>query len=225
MNPVAAVLIVAAGAGVALAARKRSTAAAKVDEYWAWRRQGGSPLVILREWAVEGNPELGDAEIDALIDQDFLFARAQYLVDLASGVERTAWGLDIFSPENSTVHAAKSGIVSLVTGTLAGSCGKGNYVGISHLTADGESTFYSNLRYIDVGVGQIVRGGDRIGSVGRTNFCESGAQPAGQEPLARPRLHFEIHEARVPSFARPAPGNPLNWLAAQEIAPYLREAS
>lgn len=220
MNPLAvAGLVLAGGVGVALATRKRNTAAAMVNEYWTRVRAGESRTAILREWAIESDPYIADAELDRILDPAFIFARADFLVATASGMERTEWGLDIFAPEGSTVRAAKTGIVSLVTGTLAGSCGKGNYVGLSHLSIEGEATFYSNLQYIDVGIGQIVRGGEAIGRVGRTTFCADG-RPHARGELARPQLHFEFHASRIPTFAAPSPMNALTWLSYQEVAPY-----
>lgn len=237
MNPVAALALVGGvGLGLSMALRKSNAAEAQVNSFWARVAAGEDPLAIVRGWALEGNPDLTAGEVAAILGPDFLSAKADHLVaegNLGRGLEAdrvTAtgrvtphWGLDITAREGMPVHAAKTGVVTLVTGSLRASCGLGHFVGLSHLARDQESTLYMHLQYVDVGLGQLVEGGEQLGRVGRTNFCGDGFTLPDWGPGVAERmgahLHFEVHPRRVPVVG-PAVRrlDPVQWCAREEIA-------
>lgn len=92
-------------------------------------------------------------------------------------------GVDLAAPAGTRVDAAANGVVSFV-GTDPG--GYGKYVIVDH--ADGYSTYYAHLSAFAHGlkVGNAVRQGERIGSVGMTGAATG------------PHLHFEIRVADQP---------------------------
>ncbi|WP_232446801.1 M23 family metallopeptidase [Burkholderia ubonensis] len=92
-------------------------------------------------------------------------------------------GVDLAAPSGTRVDAAADGTVSFV-GTDPG--GYGRYVIVDH--ADGYSTYYAHLSAFAHGlkVGERVRQGERIGSVGMTGAATG------------PHLHFEVRIADQP---------------------------
>ncbi|RQS75550.1 M23 family peptidase [Burkholderia sp. Bp8963] len=92
-------------------------------------------------------------------------------------------GVDLAAPTGTRVDAAADGTVAFV-GTDPG--GYGRYVIIDH--ADGYSTYYAHLSAFAHGlkVGEPVRQGERIGSVGMTGAATG------------PHLHFEVRIADQP---------------------------
>ncbi|HZP43581.1 MAG TPA: LysM peptidoglycan-binding domain-containing M23 family metallopeptidase, partial [Candidatus Binatia bacterium] len=98
-------------------------------------------------------------------------------------------GIDISTPEGTPVHAARAGRV-LYADRLRG---YGNLVIVEH--GDGYATVYAHNRENKAHVGDDVRQGDVIASVGRTGTTSG------------PNLHFEIRKdnvARNPLFYLPA---------------------
>jgi murein DD-endopeptidase MepM/ murein hydrolase activator NlpD len=83
-------------------------------------------------------------------------------------------GVDIAAPEGTPVHAMRAGRVE-----HAGAWGG---YGLSVLISHGPNvrTLYAHLSRIDVREGERVRGGQRIGAVGRTGNATG------------PHLHFEV---------------------------------
>ncbi|HDR9250688.1 M23 family metallopeptidase [Burkholderia vietnamiensis] len=92
-------------------------------------------------------------------------------------------GVDLAAPTGTPVDAAADGVVSFV-GTDPG--GYGHYVIVDH--ADGYSTYYAHLSAYARGlkVGETVKQGQRIGSVGMTGAATG------------PHLHFEVRIANDP---------------------------
>ncbi|VWC01229.1 M23 family metallopeptidase [Burkholderia dolosa] len=105
-------------------------------------------------------------------------------------------GVDLAAPSGTPVDAAADGVVSFV-GTDPG--GYGRYVIVDH--ADGYSTYYAHLSAFARGlkVGEPVKQGQRIGSVGMTGAATG------------PHLHFEVRVANDPV-------DPLVTLASAQTA-------
>ncbi|WGS43778.1 M23 family metallopeptidase [Burkholderia sp. JSH-S8] len=105
-------------------------------------------------------------------------------------------GVDLAAPSGTRVDAAADGTVSFV-GTDPG--GYGKYVIVDH--ADGYSTYYAHLSAFAHGlkVGEPVRQGERLGSVGMTGAATG------------PHLHFEVRVADQPV-------DPLVTLASAQTA-------
>jgi len=92
-------------------------------------------------------------------------------------------GIDLGSTRGVTVHAAADGVVALVYTEIRHEAGR--YVAIDH--DGGLRSFYMHLDDIrpDLEIGQHVRAGEPIGTVGRTGVIKSG-----------PHLHFALAQER-----------------------------
>ena len=92
-------------------------------------------------------------------------------------------GIDLGGTRGAIVHAAADGVVSLVFHEIRKEAGR--YVAIDH--PGGLRTFYMHLDEIrpDLEIGQAVRGGEPIGTVGRTGVIKDA-----------PHLHFAIAQER-----------------------------
>ncbi|WP_199302882.1 M23 family metallopeptidase [Oscillatoria sp. FACHB-1406] len=98
--------------------------------------------------------------------------------DAATEVRRFHSGIDLLAELGTSVLAADTGTVA-----FAGQQGNyGNLVIISH--AGNLQTRYAHLEQVTVEVGQQVRAGQTIGTVGTT----------GQPDIASPHLHFEVRQ-------------------------------
>jgi murein DD-endopeptidase MepM/ murein hydrolase activator NlpD len=84
-------------------------------------------------------------------------------------------GLDIAAPENFFIRSVANGTVT-VSGERGG---HGNVIVIDH--GDGWSSTYAHCNNLDVKVGQKIKAGQHIGSVGQTGMTTG------------PHLHFEVH--------------------------------
>jgi murein DD-endopeptidase MepM/ murein hydrolase activator NlpD len=93
-------------------------------------------------------------------------------------------GVDLGSTRGVTVHAAADGVVALVYTEIRREAGR--YVAIDH--EGGIRTFYMHLDDIraDLEIGQPIRAGDPIGTVGRTGVIKNA-----------PHLHFAIAQERL----------------------------
>lgn len=93
-------------------------------------------------------------------------------------------GVDLAAPTGTPVRATKGGRVSISTHQTRGgrSAGYGNWIEVKH--DDGTSSRYGHLNSRDVQVGQRVKPGQVIGTVGNTG-TSTGAH-----------LHFEIRNAQ-----------------------------
>jgi murein DD-endopeptidase MepM/ murein hydrolase activator NlpD len=98
-------------------------------------------------------------------------------------------GLDVLAAPGEPVRAASSGLVVHVDEEPV----RGRHVVVDH--GHGVATGYDHLDKVDVGVGEEVRGGDLLGTVGST----------GASRL--PHVHFEVLVAGEPV-------DPIGWLAA-----------
>lgn len=92
------------------------------------------------------------------------------------GVSGVHKGIDIFAPRGRAVRAASAGVV-VYTGELA----QGGRV-VLVLGARWRVHYYAHLDSIDVGIGQPVSGGTRIGSVG----------DSGNAQGKPPHLHYSV---------------------------------
>ena len=99
-------------------------------------------------------------------------------------------GVDLLAPVGTTVLAADGGVVA-----FAGQEGAyGNVVIINH--GQGRQTRYAHLAEILVTVGQTVRGGEAIATVGQT----------GRPDIPQPHLHFEVRQEA-----------PIGWVAQDPL--------
>ncbi len=101
---------------------------------------------------------------------------------------RTHTGIDILTPVNTPVYAAKSGIA--FRGEVP--TGYGKYIMIYH--PDGYQTYYGHLSRLVARSTEYVRRGDLIGYVGKTGNASSGS--------IQPHLHFEIRKSGEPQDPR-----------------------
>ncbi len=100
-------------------------------------------------------------------------------------------GLDIVAPIGTPVHCSADGRVVRVERSEKG---RGNEIAVEH--KGGYQTVYSHLDRIDVGVGQTVRQGARLGRVGQSGSCFA------------PCLHYEVlRDGR--------PQDPVNYFFAE----------
>lgn len=96
-------------------------------------------------------------------------------------------GIDIGAPSGAPIYAAKGGVVSYA-GVMGG---YGNIVVVDH--GGGMTTRYAHQSQLGASVGQTVRPGDRIGSIGSTGN------------VTGPHLHFEVR-------INDQPQNPIGYL-------------
>ena len=90
-------------------------------------------------------------------------------------------GIDVVAPLGSPVLAVRSGVV-IATGAHRG---LGRYVELEH--RDKLCSLYAHLDRIAVDVGERIRQGQAIGTVGKTGNAS--------HPLIQPHLHLEISKA------------------------------
>ncbi len=93
-------------------------------------------------------------------------------------------GVDLAAPVGTNIVAAAGGkvIVSKSNGAYNG--GYGNYVVISH--PNGTQTLYAHMKNVNVSVGQTVKQGDLVGTIGMTGRTTG------------PHVHFEIRGTKNP---------------------------
>jgi murein DD-endopeptidase MepM/ murein hydrolase activator NlpD len=128
------------------------------------------------------------------------FARAthravalRYSIDFAEQVP----GLPIDGAHYPAAFRAGTPVVSAAAGKVyvyggardnaADNWGYGNAVLIDH--GNGYATLYAHLRDTRVTTGQVVRQGERIGSIGQTG---NAGPPGGVGGAAHPHLHFQV---------------------------------
>ena len=88
-------------------------------------------------------------------------------------------GVDLLAPTGTPVRVIGAGTVA-----FAGERGVyGNLVVVNH--QGGQQTRYASLDSVNVHIGQIVKQGDLLGTVGST----------GKTPVVEPHLHFEVRYA------------------------------
>jgi murein DD-endopeptidase MepM/ murein hydrolase activator NlpD len=119
-------------------------------------------------------------------------------------------GVDLAAQTGTRVDAAADGVVSFV-GTDPG--GYGRYVIVDH--SDGYSTYYAHLSAFARGlkVGESVRQGERIGSVGMTGAATG------------PHLHFEVRVADQPVDPLVTLANAQTNLSDMQRTAFQQEAS
>jgi murein DD-endopeptidase MepM/ murein hydrolase activator NlpD len=115
-------------------------------------------------------------------------------------------GIDLPAPKGSPVVAADSGtVVRTVNSYTPGFAGYGKVV-IVH-TLGGTYHFYGHLDRIDVKVGDRVRAGDQLGTVGKTKY--SREDPTGEFVRSGPHLHFEVSRTPYPKDSEAPRMNPV----------------
>jgi len=92
-------------------------------------------------------------------------------------------GVDLQAPRGSPVRAIRSGLV-VASGRHRG---MGRYIHLEHAT--GLQSHYGHLDTVLVEVGERVRQGDTIGTVGKTGNA--------RHPLITPHLHLEVRQDGV----------------------------
>ncbi len=111
-----------------------------------------------------------------------------------TGEVRFHSGIDLLADPDTPVLSVEAGTVA-----FAGEQGSyGNLVVVNH--QDGRQTRYAHLNNIFVGVGQQVKLGDKLGTVGST----------GRPDINKPHLHFEVRYS-----------SPEGWVA-QDPEPHLK---
>ena len=126
---------------------------------------GGAPLIISdMKWP------LNSGELSSL------FSRT------ASKGRRKHFGIDIVAPKGTPIYAALDGIVEVASNGGKGFRGYGRVIIINH--SDQLWTLYSHCATMNVRVGQKVRRGDLIATVGRTGRATTN------------HLHFEVRNAK-----------------------------
>jgi hypothetical protein len=98
--------------------------------------------------------------------------------DARDGGARDHEGVDIFAPRGTTVVAVADGVIESVTNTSIG-----GRVVWQHDPQRNLSYYYAHLTQQHVARGDVVRAGDRLGTVGNT----------GNAAATRPHLHFAIY--------------------------------
>ncbi len=126
----------------------------------------------------------------------------------AGGTFATHHGVEFVNPTGTPILAVGDGVVHFAGSDLATTYGPssdfyGNLVVIQHNVTDvdgqGVYTLYGHMNTVDVQVGQPVRRGDRIGTVGASGIALG------------PHLHFEV---RV--------GNPMDYFATRNPELWIR---
>lgn len=106
-------------------------------------------------------------------------------------------GIDLVMPRGTTVHAVADGTVTVATSALSSEAGR--FVAIDH--GDGLVTMYMHLDHVRDGleVGQTIRAGTALGTVGSTGFDPTKSVP---------HLHFALtqHRGGRTWYLDPEPG-------------------
>lgn len=127
----------------------------------------GELVISKLHWPIAG---AGEADID----EDGLFG---YYRNHEDGTMHE--GIDIGAAKNTSVDAAKDGVV-----VFAGPQGAyGNLVIVRH--ADGTETYYAHLNSYSIVMGDQLQQGQSIGGVGNTAYGEWA------DPYMEDHLHFE----------------------------------
>lgn len=95
-------------------------------------------------------------------------------LDPLTGKEAFHRGIDLACETGTAVRAAMDGVVVIARTSKS----YGNYLRLCH--ASGQETLYAHMQYLYVRTGEIVRAGQRLGTVGQTGRA-TGAH-----------LHFEL---------------------------------
>ncbi|MCK9558447.1 MAG: M23 family metallopeptidase [Candidatus Cloacimonetes bacterium] len=126
---------------------------------------GGAPLLISdMKWPLKSG------ELSSLFSRTRSKSRRKHL------------GIDIVAPKSTPIHAVLDGIVEVVSNGGKGFRGYGRVIIINH--SDQLWTLYSHCSTMNVKVGQRVKQGDVIATVGRTGRATTN------------HLHFEVRNAK-----------------------------
>ncbi len=126
---------------------------------------GGAPLLISdMKWPLKSG------ELSSLFSRTRSKGRRKHL------------GIDIVAPKGTPIHAVLDGIVEVVSNGGKGFRGYGRVIIINH--SDQLWTLYSHCSTMNVKVGQRVKQGDVMATVGRTGRATTN------------HLHFEVRNAK-----------------------------
>lgn len=100
-------------------------------------------------------------------------------------------GSDIYAANNGTVTAVGNGCV---VGNLSCNGRRGNYVTINH-NVGGYATTYMHMAVVNVKIGQVVKRGQKIGTMGNTG--EVYPVPSKKNPYSGTHLHFVTYKNGV----------------------------
>ena len=126
---------------------------------------GGAPLLISdMKWPLKSG------ELSSLFSRTRSKGRRKHL------------GIDIVAPKGTPIHAVLDGIVEVVSNGGKGFRGYGRIIIINH--SDQLWTLYSHCSTMNIKVGQRVKQGDVIATVGRTGRATTN------------HLHFEVRNAK-----------------------------
>lgn len=128
------------------------------------------------------DPALFNAAQDLLVPEATrISSDFGYRVHPIHGDVRHHDGIDIAAPKGSAITAPKAGVVAQVENHEGG---YGNFLVLDH--GDGTRTLYAHAETIDVKVGEKVKMGDKLATVGSTGDS-TGAH-----------LHFEVQRRKTP---------------------------
>ena len=126
---------------------------------------GGAPLIISEmKWP------LSSGELSSLFSRTRSKGRRKHL------------GIDIVAPKGTPIYAVLDGVVEVVSNGGKGLRGYGRVIIINH--SDQLWTLYSHCSAMNVKVGQKIKQGDTIATVGRTGRATTD------------HLHFEVRNAK-----------------------------
>lgn len=119
----------------------------------------------------------------------------------ASKGKRVHKGVDILAPKDTPIFAILDGVVEVVSNNGPGWKGYGRVVFINH---DGKFwSLYSHCNSINVKIGQKVKQGERIASVGQTGRATGF------------HLHFELRNSSG------VPIDPMRYLPKEDMLPFV----
>ncbi|MBI3320257.1 MAG: M23 family metallopeptidase [Candidatus Omnitrophica bacterium] len=135
--------------------------------------------LVYRDWRLTASPFGEDQQL--LLRQD---AKGDGRFGAPRSGHRRHRGIDLEAPVGSPVRAIRSGVV-IATGIHRG---LGRYLELEH--RQGLRSLYGHLETTTVEVGDRVRQGQRIATVGKTGNAK--------HPVIKPHLHLEILRAGTP---------------------------
>ena len=147
-----------------------------------WMFLIGLALGAAGGWAAQSLWYVNWREATTPVDLSLLLIREDAKGDGRFGAPRSGnrshRGVDIEAPVGTPVRAVRSGMV-IATGMHRG---LGRYVQLEH--AQNLRSLYAHLETVSVEVGDHVRQGEPIATVGKTGNAKS--------PVIKPHLHFEV---------------------------------
>jgi len=158
-----------------------------------------------REEKLASIPSIIPVRIDKLSTHIKGMSGFGYRIHPVHKIRRFHYGMDFTAPLGTSIQATGNGMVVEV---VNGRSGYGKYVKVSH--GHGYATLYGHMNKINVRVGQKLKKGQVIGTVGNTGLSTA------------PHLHYEVHYNNKPI-------NPIGFvidgLSPDEYAEMVKQAS